>query len=559
MQTLKKTWRSNEGSTLVGAVVICAILAVAGAGLMGASRNTVAGEAQSFDDARAYYTAEAGLLAATSWLQNSVGNQLAVMNAGTRVFNDIRPANAAGLVYDAFICNVTLTANNFNNTITVRSQAIENLDANMPSMLPYTKELSWVLTNINRPPTLPAGAFGYFVNDLSATGGWAGLEHQVFTGPFHSNTPIHIANPGNNPGTGSSPLFRGNVTIYEDLTGRFSVDNYYVPNFEARREGRRWGWATPGALRADPGGNNYENNYSRGVTSGVNSNTGELDVVFEGEFNPFAPRYGTAFNDNVVNADVRWLDNAIGTPTTGNDVNLIFGVDGTGPFFEFNGVRNAPNGVPYDPTIPLILNSNVQVTVGSGIVRGQITVTTHNNQDIRFNVASGINPGAGLLYENVNVNNMQTQTNNQLAGNAVDTNLNFGIPLNNPNILGFYSDKNVEFIEISGTGVNWYVTAQIFASEANNGTFRRRGGNNVNKDTHVRIIGAAVMNDWWTFDRGNDFRFYSFYDRRVNDDGEAIGAPGINFIQVDNDGNPINPGGSQPHPIIATNWIERNF
>jgi hypothetical protein len=68
MQKLGGLNRGDSGSTLVGAVVICAVIGIGIAGLLGILRNTVGQEAGSQNDAEAFLAAESGLLMAADWV-----------------------------------------------------------------------------------------------------------------------------------------------------------------------------------------------------------------------------------------------------------------------------------------------------------------------------------------------------------------------------------------------------------------------------------------------------------------------------------------------------------
>jgi len=63
--------KGDRGSTLVGAVVICAVMSIGIAGLMLSVRNTAGLESGSLDDAEAFLAAESGLLMVTDWVMTA--------------------------------------------------------------------------------------------------------------------------------------------------------------------------------------------------------------------------------------------------------------------------------------------------------------------------------------------------------------------------------------------------------------------------------------------------------------------------------------------------------
>ncbi|MDR3012071.1 MAG: pilus assembly PilX N-terminal domain-containing protein [Chitinispirillales bacterium] len=69
--------KDEKGSTIVGAVVICAIMAIGISGLMSVSRNTISQEADAHNEVRAFQAAEGGLLMLANWaMQNDDGPAL---------------------------------------------------------------------------------------------------------------------------------------------------------------------------------------------------------------------------------------------------------------------------------------------------------------------------------------------------------------------------------------------------------------------------------------------------------------------------------------------------
>jgi hypothetical protein len=63
--------KKNDGSTLVGAVVITLIMAIGVAGLMGVSRNTLSQEVDAHNEVRAFLAAEGGLDMLESWVRGT--------------------------------------------------------------------------------------------------------------------------------------------------------------------------------------------------------------------------------------------------------------------------------------------------------------------------------------------------------------------------------------------------------------------------------------------------------------------------------------------------------
>ena len=195
MQTLRKLRRCNDGSTLVGAVVISVVLAIAAAGLMGASRNTVSHEVGSLDDARAFLAAESGLLILSSW----------ATTAG--------PGAMAG--------DTTIEIDNINVTLSVTPAPSPGLGAPPPpnqwilastallNAIPYSKTLGWGV-DVQGTDGLATGAYSTILTNPNNPLG-PGFTDINFNGPVHFNMPINPPYPG--------VSFNNGYTMYNEANG----------------------------------------------------------------------------------------------------------------------------------------------------------------------------------------------------------------------------------------------------------------------------------------------------------------------------------------------------
>ena len=78
MPKLRSLKEGDSGSTLVGAVVICAVMSIGIAGLMLSVRNTSNQESNSLNDVEAFLAAESGLLTVTDLVASGGVNRLKI-------------------------------------------------------------------------------------------------------------------------------------------------------------------------------------------------------------------------------------------------------------------------------------------------------------------------------------------------------------------------------------------------------------------------------------------------------------------------------------------------
>jgi hypothetical protein len=149
MQKLGGLKRGDRGSALVGAVVICAVIGIGIAGLLGILRNTVGQESASYDDAEAFLAAESGLLMTVDWVMAAVGSKGpgGVSDAGA--FGMSMRGGAADSV------PITMgverpDAEDMPSGVAVTDKHLKLYSAAIHPNLPYDKRLEWIVALI--PP-----------------------------------------------------------------------------------------------------------------------------------------------------------------------------------------------------------------------------------------------------------------------------------------------------------------------------------------------------------------------------------------------------------------------
>ncbi|MDR2577925.1 MAG: hypothetical protein LBC70_03805 [Chitinispirillales bacterium] len=551
MQTviLKKMLRANSGSALVGVVVFSSILAIAAAGLMGASRNTVNLEVDAHNDARAYLAAEAGLLMATHHRWNNDWG---------------RPGNTAPitLTHDGIGVTVTIAVPD-EGPVSIVSRAVVD-------ELGYDKELEW------QAQGNPPASGGRAVSIDQGTGSVAFRRTTVFDGPIHFNTSLFLDNS-------DFPVFLNRVTLNNTSpprTGNYGVGprdgNNYMTGLEIRNE--------------FPGGPGRANS---------------LDGVFRNSYQVVNRIYITTFTtESQVDGSVtRWQNLPVPAGASFADNSFLkFGVDGsasspTSMTAATNITTPCPTGtscytffqqtesnlwVPFFQTIPndreLIINADfgaLPLNVRDGIMNGRVTVRA--SRDIVFNFRGNqttTNPNfptataAGnvfLTYDNYTLPTSPSLPNrdNAVAADAYANAHragNFGIGTERTDILAFYSangDIRFNFNSNNERNRRHIITAQMLAPS---GTIIPPSTSHIN-DGSINIYGALSSRYWWdqTNNMSNEGLIRVFHDTRM------LNAPGVIVLVCEADNPSVcvdmgdgGEGGSGGSNRLLTNWAERN-
>jgi len=544
---MKKILRESNGSALVGAVALCAIMAIGAAGLIGVTRNTVGIEADSHNDARAFMAAEAGLMVGTLIHQQNGTLPVDIVHDGINVNVSIQPALAGGNP----------------NQMRLVSRA------NLPD-LAYLKELEWLIEVI--PPT--AGKWGVYVNDGNPTHLQGFRADAVFDGPMHFNTPVTIS--------GSDlPRFRREV----------SVSN--VPP-------HRGGFGS-GAMRPE----GYRNNYDHGIRASVSAR--DLDNTFEDRFEVLNEQFsmnirnrpaglavgGGGEADDPVELDHVWHD--VRMPSTAAFIAgsfLRLGIDGTGTtngtgvlnpnMYTFFEQTAANQWTPHPRNIPqagvarteLVIEAGFNLTVRGGTMNGNVTVATRAGFDLvidlrttsdnNFNneINSARNNSTSIMYDIgynppytppvtvvlpaiSNSDKAKAPALINFAANHGTEERNYYLPPQDGSLLAFYSNNDLIIRVNSGRyGANnkCIITALMLAP---NGQIRPDHSSN-NPSESINVFGCMASNIWWQsgssgMNLADQFRV--FHDRRERN------PPGIEMT---------GGGAGSDGQLLFDRWIERS-
>jgi hypothetical protein len=489
MQTVKKGIGDNSGSILVGAVAMCALLAIAAAGLISLSLNTVLQESDSYDDTSAYLAAESGLLVGTRWFLDRAEDG-----------GELEFAHGGGL------------------TVTVRDSSMDDGQAMIISIashpfLPYYKRLDWAVgwvANEGGAQEIPSGRFGYFINDPDVAGGIR--ESGVFNGPVHFNRPIKLFNVS---GGGVKPKFNGPVTIYNvpinTIGAQHGID-YAYNRYDPQSKGQR--------------GNNYNAGLMIGGKNDLYPNCGNncpdqhanLDKIFLNTYSPAGIKYSVAFQQPPAEQAERHI-----LPAPNAGTSLRFGYQANGSACHYCYTYNGQNfNIPQNKQ--LVIEANSGLTIRDGIIDGVVTVRATGGNNINIDLNNG-----NLVYRNLafggnatnnNYNNVISNNNSVKIDEEIES--NHGIGLSRTDILGIYTDNgNINFAKLpNGSGKAGVISAQLFA---------RDGWIYLPDDNYyIRVVGAAATKVYSDPNHGNNQADYQvLFDQR------QLSAPGVSF-QADN-------------------------
>ena len=543
MQKLKILLREKKGSTLVGAVALCTIMALGVAGLMGAARNTVSQEIDAYDDARAFLAAEGGLLMGVNYLE-LLGNDKIKPIGGQQLFVLTKSNNPT--LEDDMEVTVRIEKSPNSNTLNLISTAT-------CEKLPYEKNLQW---SIRTTEGICSGCFGQMSDNaqnapigktFEGFQSQTGNEALVFYGEYRSNRPILLYKAGD------KVVFKDKVFVFN---GPFTSSN-------------KPGYPAPYSINEGykPG---VKSIYSSGVKvsnmQGYNNDnigTLVLDKVFEGGFEVIDYELEPVINqpvDTLINLPI------VSGAGNSNQKSLRFGYKWASGAFQESKNEFTIDGInyPINPNKTTIINAGQQhLTIISGTITGKITVVTEPTFDITINLNGQNNMGMGktLVYRNDLGNAVYTPTNNSLNNPIPNTNYGIGFqssenkysysgPTNN-NLLAIFSGKDINLI-CPGNGNNLLITAQLFAWNGDI-TFNKNLSS-ANKNNVYEIIGVAIQGGWNDWLKSNEQpRFKVYYDER------KMNAPGLMYVPKGGSGG--GTGGSGPvssTKLEKSNWIEKN-
>jgi hypothetical protein len=503
--------KSNRGSVLVGAVVVCAVLGIAVAGLKGVVRNTVSQEVEAHDDARLFLAAESGLHMLTDWAVQAVLNDEAITPGTDNLTFDDR--DGVGTV--SVELKITPRADLGNRFWELASTA------SLPGRLPYSKTIEWV---IDLPQTAeeikrPTGYYGAIVNNAKGeetNKNNYGLTNQHFNGPTHFNSPITI----NHTGKETSLRFNGAVTMF--LADKTPYRTTYI---------------SVGDDNKSPRGNYY--NY--GFIAGSNNlclTFGCLDPVFwDGTIENREEQTGNVPFE-IVNDPVRVgmsTSAGIHRDTLSSGVSkLHFGVNGGEPYYCLNDNCAVLNRVPIDKPIVFYAPGNLTVstTATENKMLGNVTVETRGNLTIDLTHGD-------LTYNWYNTPFEFTNKDIPTSG-SVDKFNDEASKGNNggmyADVLSFFSHGNIILSSGHNSGGR-ALTAQLFA----NGDESKIERCPKNKG-QITLIGTASTNIFWDFSgtsSNNELQGHWFHDTR------GLNAYGVELI-------------APPLPLVRFNWRETN-
>jgi len=529
MQNLKKIWTRNDGSTLVGAVAISALLAIAAAGLIGVSRNTVSQEVDSFNDARAYNAAEAGIMIGANWMNNGGAA------GGATVF----PLNP--LILDGIEVTISLDINAAPaGWARLISQA--RYPDGADSELNYIKQLEWEIR------VIPAGVAGDNQLNVDNMGNRAIDGASNFDGPVVFNRPI-IINQMNALNNNHLPRFRGAVSVVNIAPNAVNL-NY---------------------------GDSPKGNFNGGLI--INSHpTGAPGLASTLANEVFMESYRTRTTPSTITWETDPVEDfPINTPPLPAGLNLVDArvwFEGDRIFYGNPGTtaqavaqRNSEpipqSGGPYF----VEFNNDITVIPGptgtvNGTMSGRLTVRALGGSNITFNLGdngtityTGVNINAGVT---LNANGTTTNNNNNIAAFSnsdgrprIDNegnNYRIGdrtLPGGQTSLLAFFTDNgDIRIIQPPSNNRANIVTAQLFAPQGTiafgtvnaTGVFTRNMGLS-NPSFSFRAIGCAAMRDWWipptvTMTNTNT-HFFALFDRNapraagVRLEGEGVVTPPV--------------------------------
>jgi len=546
MQVLKKIWKRNDGSTLVGAVAITAVLAIASAGLIGISRNTVSQEVDSHNDARAYLAAEAGLMVGVDWFRQSaaaVGSEFNFLHDGIRVFVDLVVVDANGSAPAGWAF--------------LRSRAAH------PD-LSYDKILRW---QVQADLTQEGTGVSYVDGGLVGTGQRRIDGSTRIDGPLHLNNPMNFHHQNNGHITGNhAPRFLGPVTVYNPAPADGGINlNYGSTPRASFTAGLRISNDAPQNL-ANPLINNV---FLNPVLTPYALADKQIRAIYVPQ-PPITVPLEAIYNNNNPRL---WFGKDSGQDVSTN----IFNPD-VASFGPANGARQS---IPLNNG-EMIIESDFAITIGPGMMNGVVSVITTGTGaagDINFNfngstptapnsgsltyaavrnaivphTGGGGWPGGGneawipSIYISDEIAPVSiTVPNADLLATIDNDMLNIrNLVIGQDALLAFFANRNINVIHPNnGQNQARVITAQLFAP---NGTVDFLDPNS-NSNFAFRVVGSAAMRDWWVTGNASNNSGLSFFT--IRDPRTDPRAPGIDIVGVG-----ATPGGGE---VVRSRWREFN-
>ena len=526
MQKLMQKLKSKRGSTLVGAVVLCAIMGIGVAGLMGVTRNTLSQEADAHDDTRAFLAAEAGLLMLTDWLAREV-QQAVQQSRNVNIGPDFRspdiPINGV---------NVRVAISRPASLNLAPTQWLLSSTADIAE-LGYTKTIEWVANVAVQQRVVEPADFGAVV----AMSVGRAVMNQNFDGPVHFNAPMII----DNVKSGKSGIsFNGPVTVYNPNDVGGGQTRISAPRNLRDENGRNI---------LDENGNpiTYVNDYTYGVTTsnGGALSLSDLNSVFQNTYSSDGKYMRVTIDQAITRVHLPVNTNQGATNT------LTFGVnseDGR-PFYTLNsGERQY-----YNRDDKLILHSSANLTVTHGKMLGNVTVETAIGRDLTINISGG-----HLTYDWISFADGDfDKSTDRLLKQATDRFHDLAKAGDHKDVLAFYSGNDI--IIRGNQNQGRALTAQLFAvTMDNNGNPRNTTFKSFDHNqSAISVVGTVSANTYWITDAKDEVFTGHFHDER------QLAAPGM--MIVDEHGNKIvdqivigDIGEGGEGSVARLAWTERN-
>jgi len=378
MQFLKKP----DGSALIGAVALSALLLITAAGFIRIVTNASVSETQSRDNDRALFAAESGLMLGARWLRSQ--NPFPAAGSTFTPFAAV-PINSfwVDVKCSTFVNGTRLTARIISGVYSHQTQRTSSV---------FKKRITY-----NGVTQGTFGEFATFFDDIfDDHTNWGGFYRRSFDGRFHMNTYIEISS-NSAPGSGNEVLFQnGLVTVHSNpnYSGNYGAGSHDNNNYNT---GVQCNFSNPTAAKCDQiFTDEYIANYEQisiptGLSSGSFQSQTHIDL-------PASTDEGTGYSHYRPTLEFQ---------VSGGTGRAIYHYKSGGNLRD-STINNLDNKI-------LICPQNLNVL---GTVKGKVTVATASGK--------GICPVADIVYEDYDP---VTKT----------------IPQNSQNILGLVSGRHINF------------------------------------------------------------------------------------------------------------------